>query len=150
FFTSPAMAKSTASFSNCALMPASAAVLRDQSAPGNVCADDPRSVASSANAASVPIRIRWMTIALSAVHADDSTAQPVPEGFQAAAPPLYTLGNIGGTEVMNGAQVVAEILKREGTEFLSCYPRNPVIEPCAALDIRPILCRQERVGVGLA
>lgn len=51
---------------------------------------------------------------------------------------------------MNGAQVVAEILKREGTEFLSCYPRNQVIEPCAALDIRPILCRQERVGVGLA
>ena len=51
---------------------------------------------------------------------------------------------------MNGAQVVAEILKREGTEFLSCYPRNAIIEPCAALDIRPILCRQERVGVGLA
>jgi acetolactate synthase-1/2/3 large subunit len=51
---------------------------------------------------------------------------------------------------MKGAEVVAEILKREGTEFLSCYPRNPVIEPCAALDIRPILCRQERVGVGLA
>jgi len=51
---------------------------------------------------------------------------------------------------MNGAQVVAEILKREGTEFLSCYPRNQIIEPCAALDIRPILCRQERVGVGLA
>jgi acetolactate synthase-1/2/3 large subunit len=51
---------------------------------------------------------------------------------------------------MNGAAVVAEILKREGTEFLSCYPRNTVIEPCAALGIRPILCRQERVGVGLA
>ena len=51
---------------------------------------------------------------------------------------------------MNGAEVVAEILKREGTEFLSCYPRNQIIEPCAALDIRPILCRQERVGVGLA
>src|SRR3982750_1701457 len=51
---------------------------------------------------------------------------------------------------MNGAQVVAEILKREGTEFLSCYPRNTIIEPCAALGIRPILCRQERVGVGLA
>jgi acetolactate synthase-1/2/3 large subunit len=51
---------------------------------------------------------------------------------------------------MNGAGVIAEILKREGTEFLSCYPRNQVIEPCAALDIRPILCRQERVGVGLA
>ena len=51
---------------------------------------------------------------------------------------------------MNGAEVVAEILKREGTEFLSCYPRNTIIEPCAALGIRPILCRQERVGVGLA
>jgi acetolactate synthase I/II/III large subunit len=51
---------------------------------------------------------------------------------------------------MNGASVVAEILRREGTEFLSCYPRNPLIEACAALDIRPILCRQERVGVGLA
>ena len=51
---------------------------------------------------------------------------------------------------MKGAGVVAEILKREGTEFLSCYPRNPLIEACAALDIRPILCRQERVGVGLA
>src|SRR5256885_13948984 len=51
---------------------------------------------------------------------------------------------------MNGAAVVAEILKCEGTEFLACYPRNPLIEACAELDIRPILCRQERVGVGMA
>ncbi|MEK9645616.1 MAG: thiamine pyrophosphate-binding protein, partial [Alphaproteobacteria bacterium] len=51
---------------------------------------------------------------------------------------------------MNGADVVAEILKREGTEFLSCYPRNPLIEACAKIDIRPILCRQERVGIGMA
>jgi acetolactate synthase I/II/III large subunit len=51
---------------------------------------------------------------------------------------------------MNGAALVAEILKREGTEFLACYPRNPLIEAAAALDIRPILCRQERVGVGMA
>ena len=51
---------------------------------------------------------------------------------------------------MNGAAVIAEILKREGTEFLSCYPRNPLIEACAAIDIRPVLCRQERVGVGIA
>jgi len=58
--------------------------------------------------------------------------------------------NRTGSETMNGAEVIADILKREGTEFLSCYPRNPVIEPCAALDIRPILCRQERVGVGIA
>ena len=51
---------------------------------------------------------------------------------------------------MNGAEVIAEILEREGTEFLACYPRNPLIEACAARDIRPILCRQERVGVGMA
>lgn len=51
---------------------------------------------------------------------------------------------------MNGAEVLAEILRREGTEFLACYPRNPLIEACAAIGIRPILCRQERVGVGMA
>jgi acetolactate synthase I/II/III large subunit len=51
---------------------------------------------------------------------------------------------------MNGADVVAEILRREGTEFLSCYPRNPLIDAAAKIDIRPVLCRQERVGVGIA
>jgi acetolactate synthase-1/2/3 large subunit len=51
---------------------------------------------------------------------------------------------------MNGAEIIAESLRREGTEFLSCYPRNPLIEACAAIGIRPILCRQERVGVGMA
>ena len=51
---------------------------------------------------------------------------------------------------MNGADLVAEILKREGTDFLSAYPRNPLIEACADANIRPIFCRQERVGVGIA
>ena len=51
---------------------------------------------------------------------------------------------------MNGAEVFTEILRREGTGFLSCYPRNPLIESCAEIGIRPILCRQERVGVGIA
>ena len=51
---------------------------------------------------------------------------------------------------MKGADVVAEILRREGTEFLACYPRNPLIDACAELDIRPILCRQERMGVAMA
>src|SRR5258708_27244840 len=55
-----------------------------------------------------------------------------------------------GGRPMNGAALIAEILKREGTGFLACYPRNPLIEACAELDIRPILCRQERVGVGMA
>lgn len=51
---------------------------------------------------------------------------------------------------MNGAGLIAEILKREGTEFLAAYPRNAIIDACAAVDIRPIFCRQERVGVGMA
>src|ERR1700721_1304559 len=53
-------------------------------------------------------------------------------------------------QTMNGAAVIAEILRREGTPFLGCSPPNPLIEACAELDIRPILCRQERVGVGMA
>ena len=51
---------------------------------------------------------------------------------------------------MNGAAVIAEILRREGTSFSAAHPRNPLIEACAELDIRTILCRQERVGVGIA
>jgi acetolactate synthase-1/2/3 large subunit len=51
---------------------------------------------------------------------------------------------------MTGADVLAEILRREGTDFLACYPRNPLIDACAEIGIRPILCRQERVGVGMA
>jgi len=51
---------------------------------------------------------------------------------------------------MNTAELVVEILKREGTEFLSCYPRNALIEAGAKIGIRPIICRQERVGVGIA
>jgi acetolactate synthase I/II/III large subunit len=51
---------------------------------------------------------------------------------------------------MNVHQAIAEILKKEGTEFLSCFPTTPVIEAAAEVGIRPIICRQERVGVGIA
>jgi acetolactate synthase I/II/III large subunit len=45
---------------------------------------------------------------------------------------------------------IARILRREGAEFLSAYPTTPLIEAAAKADIRPVLCRQERVGVGIA
>jgi len=45
---------------------------------------------------------------------------------------------------------IAEIVKREGVEFLSCYPSSPIIDAMAAAGIKPIVCRQERVGVGIA
>ena len=51
---------------------------------------------------------------------------------------------------MKVVEAIAEILKREGVEFLSAYPTTPLIDAVAATGIRPVLCRQERVGVGLA
>jgi acetolactate synthase I/II/III large subunit len=45
---------------------------------------------------------------------------------------------------------IARILKVEGAEFLSAYPTTPLIEAAAKAEIRPVLCRQERVGVGIA
>ena len=51
---------------------------------------------------------------------------------------------------MNVAQVTAEILKREGVEILFVYPLNPLTESAAAVDIRPIVVRQERVGAAMA
>jgi len=51
---------------------------------------------------------------------------------------------------MKVVDAIAEILKREGVEFLSCYPTNTMIEAAATAGIRPIVCRQERVGVGIA
>src|ERR671930_2021062 len=45
---------------------------------------------------------------------------------------------------------ISAILQREGVEFLSTYPTTPLIDAAAAIGIRPILCRQERVGVGIA
>lgn len=45
---------------------------------------------------------------------------------------------------------ISAILQREGVEFLSTYPTTPLIDAAAAIGIRPMLCRQERVGVGIA
>ena len=51
---------------------------------------------------------------------------------------------------MKGAAAVAEILKREGVEFVLAYPINPILEAAAAADIRTIIVRQERVGLHMA
>ena len=51
---------------------------------------------------------------------------------------------------MKVVDAIAEIMKREGVEFLSTYPTTPLIDAVAAIGIRPVLCRQERVGVGIA
>jgi acetolactate synthase I/II/III large subunit len=51
---------------------------------------------------------------------------------------------------MKGFEIIARVLKAEGVEFIACYPRNPVIEACAKVGIRPVVCRQERVGLAIA
>ena len=51
---------------------------------------------------------------------------------------------------MRVVDAIAEILKREGIKYLPCYPTTPMIEAAAGVGIRPIVCRQERVGVGIA
>jgi len=51
---------------------------------------------------------------------------------------------------MKVAAVVAEILKREGVEFLIGYPVNPILEAAAVVDIRTIIVRQERTGLHMA
>jgi len=48
---------------------------------------------------------------------------------------------------MKAAAAVAEILKREGIDFLIGYPVNPIIEAAAQADIRTIIVRQERTGL---
>ncbi len=51
---------------------------------------------------------------------------------------------------MKGADAVARILKQEGVEFMGCIPYNTLEEAAAVAGIRPIIFRQERVGVNLA
>jgi acetolactate synthase-1/2/3 large subunit len=51
---------------------------------------------------------------------------------------------------MKAGPAIAEILKREGVEIVIGYPVNHILEHAAAADIRPIIVRQERVGLHMA
>ncbi|WP_428490783.1 thiamine pyrophosphate-requiring protein [Rhodopila sp.] len=51
---------------------------------------------------------------------------------------------------MKVGQAVAEIMKREGIEILCGYPVNHLLEFAAAADIRPVIVRQERIGLHMA
>jgi thiamine pyrophosphate-dependent acetolactate synthase large subunit-like protein len=51
---------------------------------------------------------------------------------------------------MKVGAAIAEIIKREGVDILAAYPVNHLIEHAAALDIRPIIVRQERIGLHMA
>ena len=51
---------------------------------------------------------------------------------------------------MRVADAIVEVLKREGVSTLFCFPTTSLIENAVAAGIRPIICRQERVGVDMA
>ena len=51
---------------------------------------------------------------------------------------------------MKVGDAIAEILKREGVDTLFAYPINRIIETASAAGIRPIIVRQERVGLHMA
>jgi acetolactate synthase-1/2/3 large subunit len=51
---------------------------------------------------------------------------------------------------MKTVDAIAEILRREGVEWIIGYPVNHVLERGAAVGIRPIIVRQERTGLHMA
>ncbi len=48
---------------------------------------------------------------------------------------------------MNGIDYIAQILKQEGVEWMSCFPSNPLISAAARVGIRPVAFRHERGAV---
>ncbi|MEC8774107.1 MAG: thiamine pyrophosphate-requiring protein [Pseudomonadota bacterium] len=51
---------------------------------------------------------------------------------------------------MKSAEAISEILKREGVEIVIGYPVNHILEFAARADIRPVIVRQERIGLHMA
>src|SRR5262245_43388270 len=51
---------------------------------------------------------------------------------------------------MKTAAAIANVLKAEGTEYLFCFPINPLIDECARLGLRPSVTRTERTLVNMA
>jgi len=51
---------------------------------------------------------------------------------------------------MKVGEAIARIMKAEGMQILCAYPVNHLIEFAAAADIRPVIVRQERIGIHMA
>ena len=51
---------------------------------------------------------------------------------------------------MRVVNAIADILKREGVEQIFAYPVNPLIDACAAVNIRPVIGRSERPAINMA
>jgi acetolactate synthase-1/2/3 large subunit len=51
---------------------------------------------------------------------------------------------------MKVGDAISHILKREGVEWVIGYPVNHILEHVAKIDVRPIIVRQERIGLHMA
>ena len=51
---------------------------------------------------------------------------------------------------MKVGEAIARVMKAEGMEILCGYPVNHLIEFAAAQNIRPVIVRQERIGLHMA
>ncbi len=51
---------------------------------------------------------------------------------------------------MKAGEAIAEILRREGVEIIFGYPVNHILEFAARAGIRPVIVRQERIGLHMA
>ncbi|MCY3549156.1 MAG: thiamine pyrophosphate-requiring protein [Candidatus Poribacteria bacterium] len=69
------------------------------------------------------------------------------EALENTNPPHRTARKIKNMKVVDA---IAKVLKAEGVEYLFAYPVNHIIEAAAKLDIRPIIVRQERIGLHMA
>ncbi|MGD9804452.1 MAG: thiamine pyrophosphate-requiring protein [Hyphomicrobiaceae bacterium] len=51
---------------------------------------------------------------------------------------------------MKVGDAISHILKREGVEWVIGYPVNHILEHVAKIDVRPVIVRQERIGLHMA
>lgn len=51
---------------------------------------------------------------------------------------------------MKGTEAIARVLQAEGVEFVTCFPMNQILDAVAALKIRPLVTRTERVAINIA
>src|SRR5882724_8618313 len=76
-------------------------------------------------------------------------ALPIPQ-FLFQSSPNNTATTKNRERPMKLGAAIAEIMKREGIEILCGYPGNHLIEFAANADIRPVMVRQERIGLHMA
>jgi thiamine pyrophosphate-dependent acetolactate synthase large subunit-like protein len=69
---------------------------------------------------------------------------------QRSSSPDASAGGGAAAGTMTGADALAEVLKREGTQQVFFFPASPIAEAIAKAGIRLILTRQERVAGNMA